>query len=66
MPTEEEVRIIHSEPRSKPVTMKISEFKENFSGYVILPKNSMKGKKRNEVGIGFSAHFEKVSGSIYK
>ncbi len=59
MPTEEEVMIVHSEPRSKPVTMKISEFKINFSGYVILAKELNEREKEERSGHWFFSAFRK-------
>ena len=54
-----------------PVTKKIeekgvSDFKSDFSGYVILIKELTSEKKKSVAAIGFLVHFAKANGSMRK
>ena len=54
-----EVTIINTEPRSKPSKIKINEFMNNFSGYVILAKELNEREKEERSGHWFFSAFRK-------
>ena len=58
--------IVSSETKNKKSQIDASEFKEKYSGYLILAKELNSAEKQERGGIGSSAHLEKVSGSTFK